>query len=89
MFRIGANPYFEAFWPLYVYRDRLEIESFGGIPKTLTQEQFLRGKSEPVNKQLFDIFRACNFAEESGHGVPSVVKVYGEDAYVFSDFYIY
>lgn len=37
---------------------------------------------------MFDIFRACNFAEESGHGVPSVVKVYGEEAYIFSDFYI-
>lgn len=73
---------------IYVYRDRLEIESFGGIPKTLTKEQFLREKSEPVNKQLFDIFRACNFAGESGHGLPSVVKVYGEDAYIFSNFYI-
>ena len=64
---------------IYVYRNRLEIESFCGIPSLLTKEQFLRGKSEPVNKQLFDLFRACNFAEESGHGVPSVVKVYGED----------
>ena len=73
---------------IYVYSNRLEIESFGGIPSVLTKEQFLRGKSEPVNKQLFDIFRACNFAEESGHGVPSVVKVYGEDAYVFSEYFI-
>ena len=37
---------------------------------------------------MFDNFRACNFAKESGHGVPSVVKVYGEDVYIFSDFYI-
>ena len=59
-----------------------------GIPSVLTKEQFLRGKSEPVNKQLFDIFRACNFAEESGHGVPSVVKVYGEEAYIFSEYFI-
>ena len=73
---------------IYVYNNRMEIESFGGIPKVLTKEQFLKGKSEPVNKQLFDIFRSCNFAEESGHGVPSVVSVYGDDAYVFSDFYI-
>ncbi len=73
---------------IYVYSNRLEIESFGGIPSVLTKEQFLRGKSEPVNKQLFDIFRACNFAEESGHGVPSVVKVYGEDAYIFSEYFI-
>ena len=73
---------------IYVYNNRLEIESFGGIPKVLTKEQFLNGKSEPVNKQLFDIFRACNFAEESGHGVPSVVSVYGDDAYVFSEYFI-
>lgn len=73
---------------IYVYNNRLEIESFGGIPKVLTKEQFLKGKSEPVNKQLFDIFRACSFAEESGHGVPSVVKAYGKDAYVFSEFFI-
>lgn len=37
---------------------------------------------------MFDIFRVCNFAKESGQGVPSVVNVYGEDAYIFSDFYI-
>ena len=73
---------------IYVYSDRLEIESFGGIPSVLTKEQFLRGKSEPVNKELFDIFRACDFAEESGHGVPSVVKVYGEEAYIFSEYFI-
>lgn len=73
---------------IYIYNNRLEIESFGGIPSVLTKEQFLRGKSEPVNKQLFDIFRACNFAEESGHGVPSVVKAYGEEAYIFSEYFI-
>lgn len=73
---------------IYIYSNRLEIESFGGIPKVLTKEQFLKGKSEPVNKQLFDIFRACNFAEESGHGVPSVVNIYGKDAYIFSEYFI-
>ena len=73
---------------IYVYSDRLEIESFGGIPKVLTKEQFLKGKSEPVNKKLFDIFRQCHFAEESGHGVPSVVGVYGEKAYEFSENFI-
>ena len=71
---------------IYVYSDRLEIESFCGIPSVLTKEKFLRGKTEPVNKELFDIFRACNFAEESGHGVPSVVKAYGEEAYIFSEY---
>lgn len=62
---------------------------FSGSNKlALAVEQFLKGKSEPVNKQLFDIFRLCNFAEESGHGVPSLVNAYGEEAYIFSDFFI-
>lgn len=73
---------------IYIYNNRMEIESFGGIPKALTKEQFIKGKSEPVNKELFNIFRACNFSEESGHGVPSVVSAYGEEAYDFSEFFI-
>ena len=62
---------------IYVYSDRLEIESFGGLPKNLSKEQFLKGVSRPVNKKLFNIFKACGFVEESGHGVPTVVKAYG------------
>lgn len=41
-----------------------------------------------MNKQLFDIFRACNFAEERRHGVSSVAKIYGEETYIFSDYFI-
>lgn len=33
-----------------------------GVPSVLTKEQLLHGKSKPVNKELFDIFRACDFA---------------------------
>lgn len=73
---------------IYIYKDRIDIESFGGIPKILTKEQFLKGKSAPVNKRLFDIFKSCHFAEESGFGVPSVVRVYGENAYEFSENFI-
>jgi len=73
---------------IYIYSDRIEIESFGGIPKVLTKKQFLNGKSEPVNKRLFDIFRTCGFAEESGHGVPLIVKVYGKSVFEFSKNYI-
>ena len=66
---------------IYVYPDRLEIESYGGIPKELTKEQFLKWTSKPVNKKLFDIFKTCGFVKESGHGVPIVLKAYGERAY--------
>ena len=73
---------------IYIYSNRLEIESYGGIPKGLTKEQFLKGTSKPVNKKLFDIFKTCGFSEESGHGVPTVTSVYGEEAYIFEGDFI-
>lgn len=45
--------------------------------------------SKPVNKKLFDIFKACGFVEESGHGVPTVTKVYGNKAYEFDESYVF
>lgn len=69
---------------IYWYQDRLEIVSYGGIPKNLTKEEFLSGKTEPVNKELMKIFLQCGIVEHSGHGVPLVVKEYGEEAYAFS-----
>ena len=73
---------------VYIYEDRLVIESQGGIPKSLTKEKFLKGVSEPVNKALMDIFIKCDFCEESGHGVPTVVEKYGIDSYEFMDNFI-
>ena len=73
---------------IYVYPDRLEIESFGGIPADLSKRQFLLGVSKPVNKRLFEIFKSCGFVEESGHGVPTVTKAYGDDSYIFDGKFI-
>lgn len=69
---------------VYWFDDRLEIVSYGGIPKNLTKEEFLSGKTEPVNKELMKIFLQCGIVEHSGHGVPIVVREYGEEAYSFS-----
>lgn len=70
---------------VYWFDDRLEIVSYGGIPKNLTKEEFLSGKTEPVNKDLMKIFLQCGIVEHSGHGVPIVVREYGEIAYTFSE----
>lgn len=61
---------------VYWFDDRLEIVSYGGIPKNLTKEEFLFGKTEPVNKDLMNIFLQCGIVEHSGHGVSIVVKEY-------------
>ena len=70
---------------VYWFDDRLEIVSYGGIPHDLTMEEFLSGKTEPVNKALMKIFLQCGIVEHSGHGVPVVVREYGENAYTFSE----
>ena len=44
--------------------------------------------SKPVNKRLFEIFKTCGFVEESGHGVPTVTKAYGDDSYIFDGKFI-
>lgn len=62
----------------------MEIESQGGFPYGLSEEEFLAGISKPVNPDLMDIFKSCRIVERSGHGVPKVVKVYGKGAYKFS-----
>lgn len=69
---------------VYWFDDRLEIVSYGGIPENLTKMEFLQGKTEPVNKDLMNIFLQCGIVEHSGHGVPIVVKEYGENSYSFS-----
>lgn len=73
---------------VYIYEDRLVIESQGGISKTLTKDKFLKGVSEHVNKALMDIFIRCNFCEESCHGVPTVVEKYGIKSYEFMENFI-
>ena len=70
---------------IYVYDDRIEIVSYGGLPYELSMEGFYTGRSVPVNERLFRIFIACDFSEQSGHGIPEIVKNYGRDAFSFND----
>lgn len=73
---------------IYWYEDRIEIMSYGGIPRGLTKEQFLSGKTKPVNKELMDILLRCKIVDQSGHGVPTIVDIYGEEVYTFSENFI-
>ncbi len=68
---------------VYWFSDRLEIISYGKIPKGMSKKEFLEGKSNPVNAELMNIFLKCGIVEQSGHGVPKVVEKYGIDAFEF------
>ena len=70
---------------VYIYDDRIEVVSYGGLPYGLSEEGFFAGISRPVNNRLFNIFITCGFSEQSGHGIPQIVRAYGKDAFSFRD----
>lgn len=70
---------------VYWYDDRLEIVSYGTIPNGMTKEDFLSGKTHPVNEELMKIFLQCHIVEQTGHGVSTIVDKYGREAFTFLD----
>lgn len=68
---------------VFLYDDRIEISSYGQPPFGMTKEEFFHGRSKPVNEALFNIFSLSDFAEQSGHGVPTIVSNYTEKAFNF------
>ena len=70
---------------VYIFDDRIEVVSYGGLPYGLSEDGFYAGTSKPVNRRLFNIFITCGFSEQSGHGIPQIVKMYGREAFSFRD----
>ena len=70
------------------YSDRIEIMSHGALSPKLTIQDFYKGKSEPTNKKLSDIFLQLHISERTGRGVPTILNSYGEKAFEFANNWI-
>lgn len=70
---------------IYIYDDRIEIVSNGGLPSALTKEDFFAGVSKPINKKLLKIFSDLDYIDQTGHGIPLIVKNYGKNAFYISE----
>lgn len=66
---------------VYIYQDRIEIISTGGLPEDLSRDEFYRGISRPVNTHLQKIFGQLGYVEQTGHGIPLIVSNYGKQAF--------
>ena len=73
---------------IYVYTDRMEIISTGGLPANLSKEDFFKGISKPVNEELAKLFIRLNLMEQTGYGIPLVTKRYGKTVFEFLDFFL-
>lgn len=73
---------------VYMFDDRIEVLSVGGLPEGLTLEEFYEGKSKPVNLELQQIMVQLDYIEQTGHGVPLIVSRYGRDVFDITENFI-
>ena len=73
---------------VYMFDDRIEIISVGGLPEGLTLEEFYEGKSKPVNPELQQIMIQLDYIEQTGHGVPLIVSRYGKEVFDITENFI-
>lgn len=73
---------------VYMFENRIEILSVGGLPNGLTLEEFYEGKSKPVNLELQQIMVQLDYIEQTGHGVPLIVSKYGKEAFDITENFI-
>jgi predicted HTH transcriptional regulator len=68
-----------------IFSDRIEITSTGGLPESLTHDEFFEGFSIPRNKELIRIFKDLGLVEQLGSGIPRILESYKKDCFNFSD----
>lgn len=73
---------------IYIFDDRIEIISTGGLPFGYSLEDFYSGVSRPVNNGLFKIMGQLNIVEQTGHGNLVIVDKYGKEAFSINENHI-
>lgn len=66
---------------IYIFDDRIEIISTGGLPFDYSREDFYRGISRPVNLGLLKIMGQLGLVEQTGHGNLVIIGKYGREAF--------
>ena len=70
---------------IYVYTNHIEIVSNGTLRSDLSIDEFYRGVSKPVNRELSDIFIKLGLIEQSGFGIPRILKIYDKSVFELLD----
>ena len=68
-----------------IFKDRLVITSCGGLPYSISQEEFFLGTSIPRNKELMRIFRDVELVEHLGSGIPRILQSYPKESFKFME----
>lgn len=68
-----------------IFDDRIEITSAGGLPESLSQEEFFEGFSVPRNKEIMRVFKDLDLVEQLGSGIPRILENYPKECFKFSE----
>ncbi len=68
-----------------IFDNRIEITSTGGLPESLSQEEFFEGFSVPRNKEIMRVFKDLDLVEQLGSGIPRILESYPKECFKFSD----
>ena len=83
------NSYHTGQFPqIYLYDDHLEIMSHGNPLDRMGKDEFLRGKSKPLNEALMKIAINVELTDQTGKGNKDIVRAYGPEAFEFSDTFL-
>lgn len=73
---------------VYIFDNRIEIVSSGGLPFDYSIEEFYKGVSHPINIGLQKIMRQLGLVEQTGHGNLAIIAKYGRGAFDIGKNYI-
>ncbi|MDD7618238.1 MAG: putative DNA binding domain-containing protein [Bacillales bacterium] len=73
---------------IYIFNNRIEIVSTGGLPYNFSKEDFYGGVSRPVNPGLFKIMGQLGLIEQTGHGNLVILEKYGKKAFDLEESHI-
>lgn len=73
---------------IYIFDNRIEIISTGGLPFDYSKDSFYKGVSHPVNPSLERIMGQLGIIEQTGHGNLAIIAKYGRGAFDIGDNYI-
>lgn len=73
---------------IYIFNNRIEIISTGGLPYNLQEEEFYGGVSRPINPGLFKIAGQLGIIEQTGHGNLIILGKYGKKAFDIKESHI-
>jgi len=66
----------------------VEITSSGGLPLSLTKEEFFSGVSHPRNHELMRVFLNMGLCEQLGSGMKKIMKAYRPEDYRITENFV-